>query len=79
MSTKLTDAQILALQRWVFTRQGVRSNWKVKLLDAWERAGEGITDYSPELQQLRNQCGPSWLVKQSAQSIERMGVKAVRE
>jgi hypothetical protein len=82
--SELTDKQILALWRWVWTDNGVsrikpRQNWKRKLLDAWVRAGEGVAGYSPELQQLRNQFGPDWLDKQSAQSIERMSLRARTE
>jgi hypothetical protein len=81
---ELTDKQILALWRWVWTDNGIsrikpRPHWKHKLLDAWARAGHGVLGYSPELQQIRNQFGPEWLEKQTAQSIERMSLRARTE
>jgi hypothetical protein len=79
--SELSDKQILALWRWVWTDNGIsrvrpRPSWKRKLYDAWARAGEGVSGYSPELQQIRNQFGPAWLEQQSAQSIERMSLRA---
>ncbi len=81
MIVKLTDAQILALWSWVWisdngaNRVRPRPSWKKKLYEAWSRAGEGIAGYSPELQQLRNQRGPAWLEKQTAQSIDRLSLR----
>lgn len=76
MSTP-SDAQWVALYNWIFA-DGVkpRRNWKSLLNAAWMRSGHGIEGYTPELQQLRNQFGPSWLDKQSAQGIERLALRA---
>lgn len=76
-NTAPTDAQIIALYNWVFS-DGIkpRRNWKSLLNAAWMRSGQGTEGYTPELQQLRNQFGPDWLYKQSAQGIERMALRA---
>jgi hypothetical protein len=56
-----TLEQLLALKAWL-TAYG-RSGWKARLLAAWECSGRGYGAYGPELQQLRNGFGPTWLVK----------------
>jgi hypothetical protein len=58
--SKPTHDQMRALSDW---RSLVGRQWKSKLLAAWEVAGEGVRGYTPALQQLRNQFGPSWLVR----------------
>lgn len=84
-----TAAQVQALWNWVFPDGFDRSlhpdaqrdslkprlGWKQALGDAWMKAGEGVAGYTPELQQLRNQFGPSWLANQSAQSIDRLQLR----
>lgn len=54
----ISDAQLAALNAW---RMAMGKAWKAKLLAAWESAGAGYSAYAPELQQLRNGWGPSWL------------------
>jgi hypothetical protein len=56
-----TPQQVAALARWKATNGWY---WKSKLLDAWMKSGERVSGYEPELQQLRNAFGPSWLMKQ---------------
>lgn len=56
----ISDAQLAALVKW---RAEMGVSWRAKLLAAWECAGRGYSSYAPELQQLRNGWGPSWLVK----------------
>jgi len=51
----ITAEQLAALQ--VFAKQRGRG-WKTALHDLWVSGG----DRTPELQQLRNTRGPSWLV-----------------
>lgn len=53
-----TEAQNAALAKW---RMEMGVSWRSKLLAAWECAGRGYSSYSPELQQLRNAFGPTWL------------------
>jgi len=55
-----SDAQLAALKVW---REERGRTWRTELLLAWERAGAGVLNYTPELQQLRNEFGPSWLAK----------------
>lgn len=50
--------QLEALVAWAARH---RRDWKQKLDWAWMRAGEGVSGYSPLLQQVRNDFGPSWL------------------
>jgi hypothetical protein len=52
--------QLAALQAWANV-YGTR--WKASLHTAWEKAGQGYAAYTPQLQQLRNNFGPSWLVR----------------
>lgn len=67
-----TPAQWLALYKWVFPSGTYpRRHWKAALRNAWIRAGEGVPGYAPELQQLRNDLGPSWLERVTAQQIDR--------
>jgi phage/plasmid primase-like uncharacterized protein len=59
--TAPTAGQLAALEAWKLAN-GRR--WRSKLLDAWERSGEGVIGYAPELQQLRNSFGSAWLTTQ---------------
>lgn len=52
--------QLFALIDW---RNFHGRTWRAKLLTAWERAGAGYLKYSPALQQLRNDKGPTWLAR----------------
>lgn len=60
--TRPTVEQIAALKAW---KAANGRTWKSKLLQAWEKSGQGVTGYTPELQQLRNNFGPTWLQKVS--------------
>lgn len=57
---KLTREQVNALRD--FERRNGRY-WKSKLHDIWMTGDYGYEDDSASLQQIRNQFGPSWLVK----------------
>lgn len=54
----ITHDQAEALRTWA---KEYGRTWKRDLLDAWLVAGSRWNHYSPYLQQLRNQLGPSWL------------------
>lgn len=57
-----SEKQLAALAAW---KRAKGRTWKQQLRDAWYRAGQGVADYTPELQQLRNAFGPEWLDKQA--------------
>ncbi len=59
-SQTLTDEQMDALQQWAH-RYG--RNWKTHLRDAWMTGNYGGFEASNYLQQVRNNLGPSWLVR----------------
>ena len=58
----LTDAQMDAIQQFAH-RSG--RNWKSHLRDAWMTGNyyNNTSEYAGELQTIRNEKGPSWLVK----------------
>jgi hypothetical protein len=60
-SRRPSAEQTAALKAW---KEANGRKWRSKLLDAWSRAGIGVSGYAPELQQLRNGFGPEWLMKQ---------------
>jgi hypothetical protein len=47
-------------------------NWKSKLNDAWMTGNYPTGSILPELQQVRNEYGPSWLVRFSLKSDRRL-------
>jgi hypothetical protein len=48
--------------------------WKSELIWTWERASARVAgDVSPELQQLRNTHGPSWLKRVSLRKLQEIG------
>jgi hypothetical protein len=53
-----SEAQMEALKAWA---KMYGRCWKASLWSAWMAAGGGYAGYTPELQQIRNQFGPSWL------------------
>jgi len=56
----MTPHQKNALEQF---RKANGRNWKSKLLSMWEKASyPGFEDISPELQQIRNQLGPTGLL-----------------
>ena len=57
-SRQPSKEQLAAVERW---KKLHGRYWKSALSEAWMRAGEGVSGYEPALQQLRNNCGPSWL------------------
>lgn len=61
--------QIKALLAWA---EANGRTWKSKLDAAWMKAGEGVPGYCPALQQVRNQFGPSWLVRMSLPKLKRL-------
>lgn len=54
----ITAEQFGALQKW---SAAYGKTWKEALTTAWLRGGDRNPNYSPYLQQIRNQHGPSWL------------------
>lgn len=63
---KLTNEQITALMRYA-TKHG--RYWKAALGNAWETGIYSTGDNVPALQQLRNNYGPSWLMKANLKGI----------
>lgn len=57
---ELTQEQIAAIE--LFARVHGR-RWKSHLLRVWESGHYGFADRSDLLQQVRNNLGPSWLIK----------------
>ena len=57
---ELTEQQLTALKRFANSRG---RTWKSKLLDCWMASHYGFADDSANLQQLRDNLGPSWLMK----------------
>lgn len=55
----LTGDQMYAIQHWAHNNG---RNWKQTLRFAWESGDYGTFTHASELQQIRNQYGPSWLV-----------------
>lgn len=66
--------QLQALYDWA-KRHGAR-RWKAELDAAWLKAGIGVRGYTPALQQVRNDFGPSWLqrttLRQIKQALEKL-------
>lgn len=67
---RLNDDQVLALARWA-AAHGVR--WRDTLRQAWERAGQGVHGYAPELQQIRNKGGASIIRNIDADELRSAG------
>lgn len=59
-NTILTPLQLTALT--IYAREHGRT-WKADLRDAWMTGHYNVCDASRELQQVRNNLGPSWLVR----------------
>ena len=57
---ELTEQQLTALKQFANSRGRA---WKSKLLDCWVQSHYGFADDSASLQQVRNNLGPSWLMK----------------
>ena len=55
-----SSEQLRALR--IFAKSRGR-NWKCQLNDCWMTGNYGFADDSMNLQQVRNEFGPSWLVK----------------
>lgn len=68
---QLTDDQVLALARWI--KKHTPRTWRSRLDEAWQRGGAGVTGYSAELQQIRNNHGPSLVAKLRTQDILEAG------
>ena len=68
----LSDAHVLALS--LYASQRGRS-WKAQLYVAWESAGSGAPDYTPALQQIRNQHGSELLSKLRTREILEAGAQ----
>ena len=68
---QLSDDQVLALARWIGDH--TPRTWKSRLDEAWMRAGAGVANYAPELQQIRDNGGPSLLAKLKTADILREG------
>ena len=60
--------QLQALYDWA-KRHGAR-RWKAELDAAWLKAGIGVRGYTPALQQVRNDFGPSWLQRTTLKQIQ---------
>jgi hypothetical protein len=72
---KLTDDQVLALARWI---RAHRRAWRARLDAAWQRAGEGVAHYSPELQQIRNNGGPSLIQRLRSADVTTEGTQVAQ-
>ena len=55
----MTNEQIEAIQQWA-KRHGRK--WKSALRDAWMSGDYDTFEQSAELQRIRNEYGPTWLV-----------------
>ncbi len=55
----MTNEQIEAIQQWA-KKNG--RYWKAALRDAWMTGDYGSFEQSAELQRIRNEYGPAWLV-----------------
>lgn len=67
ITTQLTGAQIQALFGFAASRG---RNWKSALRQAWETGNYLSFEQSNDLQSIRNQFGPSWLMNVSLKKLE---------
>ena len=68
MKARLTEDQRKAVLAYAAEKGG---RWKARLRDDWSMADARIGgESSPELQQVRNQLGPSWLNRTTLKQIQ---------